>query len=63
MKNKIKEFRTKEELTLEYLSFVSGVSIGYLNKLETGSKANPSEKIMKKIAYALEKPVSEVFFD
>lgn len=63
MQNKIKELRKNEQLTLEYLSFVSGVSISYLNKLETGAKTNPSELVMKKIADALDKQVSDVFFE
>jgi len=63
MKNIIKEIRINEEITLEYLSYVSGVSISYLNKLENGKKNNPSNNVMITIAKALNKQVSEVFFD
>lgn len=63
MKNRIKELRTKENLTLEYLSYVSNVSISYLNKLEKGSKNNPSNLIMQQISDALEEPVKYVFYN
>lgn len=63
MKNRIKELRTKENLTLEYLSYVSNVSISYLNKLEKGSKNNPSNLIMQQISDALKEPVKYVFYN
>lgn len=62
MKNKIREFRTKDNLTLEYVSYVSHVSISYLCKLELGYKENPSPLVMERISKALEKSVDEVFF-
>lgn len=63
MKNKIKELRIRDGLTLEYLSFRSNVSVSYLSLLEHGKRKKPSISVMDKIAHALEKPVSDVFFD
>lgn len=63
MKNRIKELRTKEDLTLEYLSFVSKVSVSYLNKLEKGLKNNPSNLVMQQISNALNKPIKYVFYN
>ena len=63
MKNRIKKLRKSQYLTLEYLSYVSAVSVSYLNKLERGIKVNPSDLVMQNIANALGVPVSEVFFD
>ena len=61
-KNKIREIRKKKGLTLEYVSNVAGISVGYLCHLEKGTRVNPSAQIMEKIAKALEKSVPEVFF-
>ncbi|MCL2860650.1 MAG: helix-turn-helix domain-containing protein [Oscillospiraceae bacterium] len=61
-KNKIKFFRGKKGLTLEYVAYVSKTSISYLCQLENGNKTNPSLKIMEGIAKALEETINEVFF-
>ncbi len=61
--NKMKEFRTERKMTLEKLSEKTGISIGYLSHLERGTRENPTSCIMDKIAYALNKTVSEVFFN
>ncbi len=60
--NKIREYRKKQAMTLEELSDKIGISSGYLCHLERGTRKNPSTKIMEKIADALEKKISEVFF-
>lgn len=62
MKNKIKDIRTEDEITLKYLSYVSGISVSYLYKLEEGHKDNPSAIVMECIAKALNKRVRDVFF-
>ena len=62
-KNKMKEIRTVQGVTLEQLSQKTGISIGYLSHLERGKRFNPSIQIMDKIAYALNKTILEVFFD
>ena len=62
MGNKMKEIREQKNLTLEYVSYISKVSMGYLSHLERGSRKNPSKKVMENIAKALEEPVTEVFF-
>lgn len=63
MRNKIRELRTKDNLTLEYLAYISNISVGYLCKLELGSKNNPSDLVMQNISTALKKTVEEVFFE
>ena len=61
-KNKIKKLRKEKGLTLIELSNKVGVSAGYLCHLEKGTRNNPSTKIMKNIAKALEKSIAEIFF-
>ena len=62
MKNRIKEIRLSENLTLKYISYVSNVSPSYIHQLESGKRENPSYQIMKKISKALNKPINLVFF-
>lgn len=62
MNNKIKLFRQEKGLTMEYVAYVSKVSVSYICKLEKGYKENPSLKIMYELSKALEEPVTEVFF-
>lgn len=62
-KNKIREIRMKKGLTLEYVSNVAGISVGYLCHLEKGTRANPSAQKMEKIAKALDESVATVFFN
>lgn len=63
MGNKIRELRTNENLTLEYISYVGKISISYLYQLETGRKNNPSYEVMKRISKALKRPLKDVFFE
>ena len=61
-KNRIKELRKNQGLTLEELSNKTGASIGYLCHLEKGTRTNPSTQIMERIAKALGKTIAEIFF-
>ncbi len=61
-KNNLKEIRKSKGITMKKLSEISGVSMGYICHLEKGSRENPSKEIMEKIAVALEKTVTEIFF-
>lgn len=62
-KNKIKETRKEQGITLMKLSNITGISAGYICHLEKGTRKNPSAQMMEKIASALNKSVQEVFFD
>ena len=46
----LRELRKKENLTLERLSELSGVSAMYISELERGIKKNPSAQILKNLA-------------
>lgn len=61
-KNRMKEIRLNKGFTLEYVSYKSDVSVGYLCHLERGSRKNPSMQVMERIAWALESTVADVFF-
>ena len=60
--NHLKEIRKSKGITLSKLADLSGVSAGYLCHLEKGSRTNPSMEIMNKIAEALNKSITEIFF-
>lgn len=60
--NRMKQIRKEKGITLTSLSIKTGISIGYLSHLENGTRKNPSIEIMDKVANALEKSVSDVFF-
>lgn len=62
-KNRMKKFRKEKGLTLSELAYITKVSVGYLSHLEQGSRKNPSVEIMDKIAKALGKSVTDVFFN
>ena len=55
MKNRVKEFREEQNLTQEELSKKSGVSRNTIN-------VNVTYEVMEKIAMALKKKVSSIFF-
>ena len=61
-KNKIREYRKKEGMTLEEMAGKIGISIGYLCHLEKGTRKNPSTNIMEKVA-KLGKNIAEIFFE
>ena len=46
----LRELWKKENLTLERLSELSGVSAMYISELERGIKKNPSAQILKNLA-------------
>lgn len=60
--NNLKDIRKSKDMTISKLSELSGVSMGYICHLERGSRRNPSKEIMEKIAKALGKTVTEIFF-
>lgn len=61
--SKLKKVRKEKGMTLEHLSSITKISIGYLCHLENGTRQNPSIKTMDKIAGALEKNIAEIFFN
>ena len=61
-KNKIRETRREQGITLMRLAELTGISAGYICHLEKGTRKNPSAQMMEKISLALNKSVHEVFF-
>jgi len=59
--NKIREFRLEQGYKLEHFAELCNLSSGYISHLESGSRSNPSYKVMKDIAKALNKTIGEVF--
>ncbi len=59
---KIKEIREEIGMTQAELSTKSGVSRTIINGLETGRTTTTTTDTLKKIAAALDKKVSEIFF-
>lgn len=62
MKNNLKSYRIEAGYTLSELSKLTNLSAGYICHLENGGRANPSHNTMIKIANALNKSVSDIFF-
>ena len=60
---KIKEIREEAGMTQAELSIKSGISRTIINGLETGRTTTTTTDTLKKIAAALDKKVSEIFFD
>lgn len=60
---KIKELREEKKMSQEDLSKKSGVSRTIISGLESGTIKETSTKTLRKIAVALEKKVSDIFFD
>lgn len=60
---KIKEIREEIGMTQAELSIKSGVSRTIINGLETGRTTTTITDTLKKIAAALDKKVSEIFFN
>ena len=60
---KLKRIREQKGLTIEKLAELSNISAGYLCHLENGSRKNPSIKVMKNIARALNVDIAEIFFN
>ena len=61
-KNKISIYRKHNKMTYSELSKKVGVSASYLCHLENGTRTNPSNEVMEKIARALNSTVYEIFF-
>ena len=61
--NRIKEIRKSKKITLQDLSDNTGLSIGYLNHLERGTRGNPTITTMNKIAKALNETVEKIFLN
>lgn len=59
---RLKNIREKKGLTIEKLAELAGISTGYLCHLERGSRKNPSIRVMKNIAAALNIDIEEIFF-
>lgn len=60
---RIKELREEKKMSQEDLSKKSGVSRTIISGLESGTVKETSTKTLRKIAVALDKKVSDIFFD
>lgn len=60
--NNLRKIRKSKNLTIQELSELSGVSMGYICHLEKGSRQNPSREIMQKISKVLGEPIIKIFF-
>lgn len=60
---RIKELREEKKMSQEDLSKKSGVSRTIISGLESGTIKETSTKTLRKIAVALDKRVSDIFFD
>lgn len=63
MNFKIRQYREDKHMSQEELAEKSGVSRGIISALETGKATVTTNLTMKKIAQALDKSVSEIFFE
>jgi len=61
--NKINKLRSQKGFTLSKLAELSGISAGYLSHLENGTRKNPSIEVMNRISDALNKSITDVFFE
>ena len=52
-KNNMRQIRKSKNITLEDLSEITGISVGYLCHLEKGTRQNPSMHIMESISMGL----------
>lgn len=60
--NSLRKIRKSKNLTIQELSELSGVSMGYICHLEKGTRKNPSRDVMEKISKVLEEPITKIFF-
>ena len=63
MKNRVKEYREKYNMTQEELAVKSEVSRNTLSNIETDVNTNITYKVMEKIANALNEKVAVIFFN
>lgn len=59
----IRWLRTQKSLTQAKLAQKCGLSQAYINELENGRKTNPSVEVLKRLADALDVPVSVLFYE
>ena len=57
----LKERRKRSDLTMDRLSDLALVSKSYISSLESGSRSNPSEAMARKLAYALDCDVADLW--
>lgn len=62
MKNKLKEIREELEISQEELSKKSGVSRTTISELETGKTNVITNVTLEKLANALDRKVTDIFF-
>lgn len=62
MKNKLKEIREELEISQEELSKKSGVSRTIISELETGKTNVITNVTLEKLANALDRKVTDIFF-
>jgi transcriptional regulator with XRE-family HTH domain len=60
--NLVKSLRKTVKMSQSELATKSNVSRTYIALIETGKRENPSHEVMGKIALALGKTISEIFF-
>lgn len=58
--NNLKSIRKKRNMSIAKLSEKTGITSAYISMLENGKKHNPSLDILKRIAEALDTPLSEL---
>lgn len=58
--NRIVQLRTKQELSQRELAKKAGVSVAYVALIETGERTNPSLTVLRRLAKALQVPVTEL---
>ena len=63
MRNRVKEYREKYNMTQEELALKSEVSRNTISNIETDVNTNITYKVMEKIANALNEKVTVIFFD
>ncbi|WP_283683422.1 helix-turn-helix transcriptional regulator [Parablautia sp. Marseille-Q6255] len=63
MEYKIKQFRNEKNISQEELARLSGVSRAIISGLESGSIKTTTTSTLSKIAEALGKKVSDLFFE
>lgn len=63
MNNKLRGFREEKKMSQEQLSELSGVSRTIISGIESGRVKVTTTATLKKLAIALNKTVSEIFFD
>ena len=63
MRNRVKEYREKYNMTQEELAVKSEVSRNTISNIETDVNANITYKVMEKISKALNEKVAVIFFN